>query len=152
MEKGRGVGAGIRRAVEELGAKAVWLTSPNNPTGNLIEESELRKVLELDALVVLDEAYIEVRAPSPPACTCCTPHQPGLYLFACTWFTSHHPCLYLFACTCFTHITPACTCFTHITPCVPQILFKILQPATVCCNFPNGPRRSFRRSPRACRG
>lgn len=38
----------------------VFLCSPNNPTGNLIEESELRKLLaELDAVIVVDEAYYE---------------------------------------------------------------------------------------------
>lgn len=52
----------------------MWLTSPNNPTGNVIEESELRQILELDTLVVLDEAYIEVALPVlyPPFPSFCT--------------------------------------------------------------------------------
>ena len=42
--------------------KLVFLTSPNNPTGDLISEQQLSVVLEAcqdKALVVLDEAYIE---------------------------------------------------------------------------------------------
>lgn len=38
----------------------VVLTSPNNPTGNLIPEAGCRRLLEAsDALVLLDEAYVE---------------------------------------------------------------------------------------------
>ena len=37
----------------------VFLTSPNNPDGSLIAEADLRAVLALPVLVVLDEAYIE---------------------------------------------------------------------------------------------
>lgn len=39
--------------------KLVFLTSPNNPTGNLLGDDELRRLLALPALIVLDEAYIE---------------------------------------------------------------------------------------------
>jgi len=42
--------------------RLVFLTTPNNPTGDLIEREELERVLnacEDKALVVLDEAYIE---------------------------------------------------------------------------------------------
>ena len=39
--------------------KILFLTSPNNPTGNLLGDEELRRLLALPALVVLDEAYIE---------------------------------------------------------------------------------------------
>jgi len=42
--------------------KLVFLTTPNNPTGDLIERQELLRVLKAcdnKALVVLDEAYIE---------------------------------------------------------------------------------------------
>ena len=48
----------VRRAVQQ-GAKLVFVCSPNNPTGNLVEEDELRELLSLDALIVLDEAYTE---------------------------------------------------------------------------------------------
>lgn len=38
--------------------KAVFLCSPNNPTGNTLCEAEVRKVLEsFDGIVVIDEAY-----------------------------------------------------------------------------------------------
>ncbi len=40
--------------------KVVWLCSPNNPTGNLLNETEIRKVIDgFDGIVVIDEAYID---------------------------------------------------------------------------------------------
>ncbi len=48
--------------VEAGDSKLVFLCSPNNPTGNLIKKSNVIKILEAtrnQALVVLDEAYIE---------------------------------------------------------------------------------------------
>ena len=47
------------RAVARDGATVVFLTSPNNPTGNLLAHEDLKRLLALDALVVVDEAYIE---------------------------------------------------------------------------------------------
>jgi histidinol-phosphate aminotransferase len=41
------------------GAKAIFLASPNNPTGNLLSEGEIERLLALNLLVVIDEAYIE---------------------------------------------------------------------------------------------
>lgn len=44
------------------GVKLVWICSPNNPTGNLIQPDTIRELLALTegkALVVADEAYIE---------------------------------------------------------------------------------------------
>ncbi|MGC6387323.1 histidinol-phosphate transaminase [Ewingella sp. S1.OA.A_B6] len=44
------------------GVKLVYVCSPNNPTGNLIDPDDLRAVLELTrgrAIVAIDEAYIE---------------------------------------------------------------------------------------------
>ncbi|KAA9001117.1 histidinol-phosphate transaminase [Affinibrenneria salicis] len=44
------------------GVKLVYVCSPNNPTGNLVRQEDLRRLLELTrgtALVVIDEAYIE---------------------------------------------------------------------------------------------
>lgn len=44
------------------GVKLVYLCSPNNPTGNLINPDDIRALLEMTrgrALVVADEAYIE---------------------------------------------------------------------------------------------
>ena len=40
-------------------ARAVFLASPNNPTGNLLQPELLDALLETGALIVLDEAYIE---------------------------------------------------------------------------------------------
>ncbi|WP_297503492.1 histidinol-phosphate transaminase [Thermococcus sp.] len=46
-------------AEKSQGAAAVFIASPNNPTGNLQPEEEIVKVLESGAPVVLDEAYAE---------------------------------------------------------------------------------------------
>jgi histidinol-phosphate aminotransferase len=40
-------------------AKAIFLASPNNPTGNLLSPQEIERLLALPMLVVIDEAYIE---------------------------------------------------------------------------------------------
>lgn len=46
------------------GSSLVILTSPNNPTGGLVEPALVRRLLdETDALVLLDEAYVEFAAP-----------------------------------------------------------------------------------------
>ena len=39
--------------------KAMFLTSPNNPTGNLTPTSDIVRLLETGVLVILDEAYYE---------------------------------------------------------------------------------------------
>lgn len=39
--------------------KILFLTSPNNPSGNWLPDAELRRLLDLPLLVVLDEAYVE---------------------------------------------------------------------------------------------
>ncbi|MEO8540284.1 MAG: histidinol-phosphate transaminase [bacterium] len=49
---------GIRHAVH-AGAGIVFLTSPNNPTGNSVNRAELEAICELEALIVVDEAYVE---------------------------------------------------------------------------------------------
>ena len=51
--------AGVKKAVNEEQAKIVFLTSPNNPDGSMISEDEVLEILQLPALIVLDEAYIE---------------------------------------------------------------------------------------------
>lgn len=48
----------IKHAVHD-GAGIVFLTSPNNPTGNVVNRPELEAICELETLVVVDEAYIE---------------------------------------------------------------------------------------------
>ena len=54
---------GILKAAEEYAPKLIFLTSPNNPDGSLLAKADLEKILELPAMVVLDEAYIEFAAP-----------------------------------------------------------------------------------------
>ena len=49
----------VKKAVAEHSPKMIFLTSPNNPDGGMISESELVEILNLPVLVVLDEAYIE---------------------------------------------------------------------------------------------
>jgi histidinol-phosphate aminotransferase len=53
----------IARQFEQEGAagrvKLLFLTSPNNPTGTWLPDDDLRRLLALPALVVLDEAYVE---------------------------------------------------------------------------------------------
>jgi histidinol-phosphate aminotransferase len=39
--------------------KLLFLTSPNNPDGSLLAAGDLRRLLDLPVIVVLDEAYIE---------------------------------------------------------------------------------------------
>ena len=39
--------------------KAIFICSPNNPTGNVIAEASIKELLELDVLVIVDEAYID---------------------------------------------------------------------------------------------
>lgn len=48
----------IRNAVDG-GASIVFVASPNNPTGNAATEAEIEALGQLNALVVLDEAYAE---------------------------------------------------------------------------------------------
>jgi histidinol-phosphate aminotransferase len=48
---------GIERAAPA--AKLIFLASPNNPTGNRMSEEELLRLLALDLIVVIDEAYVE---------------------------------------------------------------------------------------------
>lgn len=45
-------------AATDVNTKAIWVCSPNNPTGNSFSLAELRPLLErFDGLVVVDEAY-----------------------------------------------------------------------------------------------
>ncbi|GAB4844825.1 hypothetical protein Ancab_038213 [Ancistrocladus abbreviatus] len=49
----------IAEIVELEKPKCIFLTSPNNPDGSIINDEILSKILSLPILVVLDEAYIE---------------------------------------------------------------------------------------------
>ena len=42
--------------------KAIFICSPNNPTGNLMKKTDILKLLELGCLVVVDEAYADFAA------------------------------------------------------------------------------------------
>lgn len=44
---------------ESVLPKLLFLTSPNNPTGNWLSDNDLLRLLELPVIVVLDEAYVE---------------------------------------------------------------------------------------------
>ncbi len=47
-------------------AKVLFICSPNNPDGSLISDDDLRCLLALPVLVVLDEAYVEFASPPGP--------------------------------------------------------------------------------------
>ncbi|HEX3344957.1 MAG TPA: histidinol-phosphate transaminase [Polyangiaceae bacterium] len=51
----------MKRAIEMMPPNVVFLASPNNPTGNRMSDERLEAVLDAagDALVVLDEAYVD---------------------------------------------------------------------------------------------
>ena len=49
----------ICKAVEEFKPKLLFIASPNNPDGSLVEPAILDELVSLPLLVVLDEAYIE---------------------------------------------------------------------------------------------
>ncbi len=49
----------ICKMVEQQRPKVLFITSPNNPDGSLIDPGDLDILLKLPVLVVLDEAYIE---------------------------------------------------------------------------------------------
>jgi histidinol-phosphate aminotransferase len=47
-------------AAADARTKLIWLCSPNNPTGNVLDRAALRRVVEqAPGLVVVDEAYID---------------------------------------------------------------------------------------------
>ena len=46
-------------AIERTGAKLLFIASPNNPTGNLLPESDARAILETGVVLVVDETYYE---------------------------------------------------------------------------------------------
>lgn len=49
----------IINAVQEYKPKLIFLTSPNNPDGSVIDSKDIDELLKLPVLVCLDEAYIE---------------------------------------------------------------------------------------------
>ncbi len=62
VKRGDGFSVNLKEnehAVRWQGATMVFVTSPNNPTGNQLAPAELEALLKLNAMVVLDEAYVE---------------------------------------------------------------------------------------------
>lgn len=51
--------AAIETAAKQARPKLLFLTSPNNPDGGLLDRRDLARLLALPMLVVLDEAYVE---------------------------------------------------------------------------------------------
>lgn len=49
----------IEEAVRQNKAKVLFICSPNNPDGSVIDDDTLRRLLQLPVLVVLDEAYVD---------------------------------------------------------------------------------------------
>jgi histidinol-phosphate aminotransferase len=60
LDKDYQISADKLLAACDANTKAIWICSPNNPTGNNIRSEEIEKVIELfDGIVVVDEAYID---------------------------------------------------------------------------------------------
>ena len=53
------VEGGVQAVAAEPRAKLFYVTSPNNPDGGLLDSDDLRRLLSLPVVVVLDEAYVE---------------------------------------------------------------------------------------------
>ncbi|UCC59611.1 MAG: histidinol-phosphate transaminase [Dehalococcoidia bacterium] len=49
---------GVKSAVDDR-TKVIFIASPNNPTGNVIPESDLMELMDTGAAIVIDEAYFE---------------------------------------------------------------------------------------------
>lgn len=56
----------IEQAAVETQARVLFITSPNNPSGNLTPSADIERLLKLPLLVVVDEAYIEFAAYQAP--------------------------------------------------------------------------------------
>ncbi|MBK9051824.1 MAG: aminotransferase class I/II-fold pyridoxal phosphate-dependent enzyme [Chloroflexi bacterium] len=54
----------IAAATHSPTPKLIYLCSPNNPDGSTINDTDLRRILALPLLVVLDEAYVEFQVSS----------------------------------------------------------------------------------------
>jgi len=48
----------IHEAID-ASTKAIFICSPNNPTGNLMDKEAIKALLEIGILVIIDEAYID---------------------------------------------------------------------------------------------
>ncbi len=68
--------AAIERKARASRAKLLFLCSPNNPDGSLIDAADLDRLLRLPLVVVLDEAYIEFAG--VPSAAAQVPSTPNL--------------------------------------------------------------------------
>ncbi len=66
----------ICKTVEAYQPKILFIASPNNPDGSLLDPKTMDKLLSLPLLVVLDEAYIEFADPLPSPSSAASP-PPG---------------------------------------------------------------------------
>lgn len=48
----------IRKAINQT-SKVIFVASPNNPTGNQTSEADIKELLGMNVIVVVDEAYVE---------------------------------------------------------------------------------------------
>lgn len=67
--------AAVEAAVQEHRPKLLFLASPNNPDGGLLPRSELKKLLKLPLVVVVDEAYINFAPDGSTALNLITAHR-----------------------------------------------------------------------------
>lgn len=67
--------------------KVIWLCSPNNPTGNLIDQVDIVRIIEaFDGIVVVDEAYIDFAdQPTMVGCLDRYPNLVVLHTFSKAW-------------------------------------------------------------------
>lgn len=72
---------GIEQAVK-AGAGIVFITSPNNPTGNSASREEIARLCGLPALIVIDEAYVEFGGESVVALIAAHPNLVVLRTFS----------------------------------------------------------------------
>ncbi|MDR1675076.1 MAG: histidinol-phosphate transaminase [Tannerella sp.] len=72
--------AGRLLAAADEHTKVVFLCSPNNPAGNLLDRDAMRRVVErFDGMVVIDEAYVDFS--SEPSWLTELDHYPNLIVF-----------------------------------------------------------------------
>ena len=57
----------VRQAIQTYQPKMLFLASPNNPDGSLVDTQSIDELLSLPLIVVLDEAYIEFAGENPGA-------------------------------------------------------------------------------------
>ncbi|NDJ33370.1 MAG: histidinol-phosphate transaminase [Chloroflexi bacterium] len=49
----------VEGTIRETGAKIIFIASPNNPDGGVVDHADLERLLALPLIVVMDEAYME---------------------------------------------------------------------------------------------